>query len=252
MFYMSCRSREDFSEASVARVPEDELERLKREVSLQRLVEAKGIELRKHGAGGDLIGSCPFHDDREPSFVVSVERNLWCCHGACQVGGSVVDFVMRAEGVSFRHAVDLLRVGVGSGPIVGGVPRQSTVRKLAPIAPVDAEDAVLLARVVAFYAETLKESCGALAEQTTLLERWGWWVRLARRRIDPHTPTTRGRDLLAGVVEDRSRSSNRVTWSSRRTPAPVRRACRPSRRYSSTTTPTCLTYPPPTAPGIPP
>ncbi len=87
------------------------LERLKAEVSLVRLVEAKGVELRRHGP--DLIGRCPFHDDRDPSFVVSVGKNLWCCHGACQAGGSVVDFVIRAEGVSFRHAVDLLREGVG-------------------------------------------------------------------------------------------------------------------------------------------
>src|SRR5688572_31346686 len=77
----------------MARVPAEELERLKREVSLERLVEAKGVVLRKHGP--DLIGRCPFHDDREPSFVVSPAKNLWYCHGACQQGGSVVDFVMR-------------------------------------------------------------------------------------------------------------------------------------------------------------
>jgi len=29
--------------------------------------------------------------------------------GACSVGGSVIDWVMKAEGVSFRHAVELLR-----------------------------------------------------------------------------------------------------------------------------------------------
>ena len=51
----------------MARIPEDEIERLKREVSLERLVTAAGIELRRHGA--DLLGLCPFHDDREPSLV---------------------------------------------------------------------------------------------------------------------------------------------------------------------------------------
>jgi DNA primase len=74
---------------------------LKAEVSLVRLVEAKGIALVKHGANGDLVGRCPFHDDRTPSFVVSPVKNLWRCHGACQTGGSVVDFVMRVEAVSF-------------------------------------------------------------------------------------------------------------------------------------------------------
>jgi len=110
----------------VARVPNDELERSKAEVSLVRLVEGKGVELREHGP--DLIGCCPFHDDRDPSFVVSVSKNLWCCHGACQVGGSVIDFVMRSEGVSFRHAVDLLRQGVG---VTDGAPvKESTVVKM--------------------------------------------------------------------------------------------------------------------------
>ena len=91
----------------MARIPEPEIERLKREVSLERLVEGRGVELKPHGA--DLIGRCPFHDDHEPSLVVSPKRNLWHCLGACQAGGSVIDWVMRAEGVSFRHAVELLR-----------------------------------------------------------------------------------------------------------------------------------------------
>ena len=87
----------------MARIPEEEIERLKREVSLERLCEARGIELRRHGA--DLIGLCPFHDDKNPSLVVTPSSNLWHCLGACNAGGSVIDWVMRAEGVSFRHAV---------------------------------------------------------------------------------------------------------------------------------------------------
>src|SRR5688572_24859812 len=91
----------------MARIPDADLERLKREVSLERLVLAKGIELKRHGH--DLIGLCPFHNDKSPSLVVSPGKNLWHCLGACQRGGSVIDWVMRAEGVSFRHAVELLR-----------------------------------------------------------------------------------------------------------------------------------------------
>src|SRR5688572_19431195 len=78
------------------RVPVDQLERIKREVSLQRLVEARGVELRRHGK--DFIAHCPFHSDRTPSFVVSPEKNLWNCLGACQTGGSVIDWTMKANG----------------------------------------------------------------------------------------------------------------------------------------------------------
>jgi DNA primase catalytic core len=147
----------------VARVGAAELERLKSEVSVVRLAAARGVVLRRHGAGGDLVGLCPFHDDREPSLVVSPGKNLWHCLGACQAGGSVIDWVMRAEGVSFRHAVELLRADRPAPS--GAAPRvvKSTVTKLpAPVA-IDAEDEELLDQVVGYYHETLRESPKALS-----------------------------------------------------------------------------------------
>ena len=57
---------------------------------------ARGVVLTPHGA--DLIGRCPFHDDHEPSLVITPAKNLWHCLGACQRGGSVIDWVMQAEG----------------------------------------------------------------------------------------------------------------------------------------------------------
>jgi len=44
-----------------------------------------------------------------PSLVISPKTNLWHCLGACNVGGSNIDWVMKTKGVSFRHAVELLR-----------------------------------------------------------------------------------------------------------------------------------------------
>ncbi len=142
----------------MARIPDDELEQLKAAVSLQRLVEAKGVTLTRHGA--DLHGRCPFHDDRTPSLVVSSAKNLWHCLGACQTGGSVIDWVMRAEGVSFRHAVEVLR---NDAPLSGAVVKQSTVPKLAAPVSADADDAALLAQVIDYYHATLKQSPEALA-----------------------------------------------------------------------------------------
>lgn len=142
----------------MVRIADAELERLKAGVSLVGLVEAKGIVLRRHGA--DLVGRCPFHDDQGPSFVVSPSKNLWRCHGACQVGGSVVDFVMRVEGVSFRHAVELLRNGA---PLLEGrVVRSSSVPRLPSPLDRSAEDRVLLGQVVGFYADALAGSVDAL------------------------------------------------------------------------------------------
>jgi DNA primase len=145
----------------VVRIPDEELERLKAETSLERLVESAGVELRR--AGADLVGCCPFHDDREPSLVVSPGKNLWHCMGACQAGGSVIDWVMRAEGVSFRHAVELLRDGrAGAEPRPGRAPGRSSVRKLPSPLQRTAEDGELLDQVVGFYHQTLTESPEAL------------------------------------------------------------------------------------------
>jgi hypothetical protein len=51
------------------RIPEPEIERLKNEVSVERLVEASGIELKK--SGKDWLGRCPFHEDDSASLVVT-------------------------------------------------------------------------------------------------------------------------------------------------------------------------------------
>jgi DNA primase len=147
----------------VARVPEAEIERLKEQVSIVSLVQAHGVELRK--TGKDLAGRCPFHDDATPSLVVTPAKNLWHCMGECQSGGSVVDWVMRAQGVSFRHAVELLRDGMpttSSGAVQTGAPKRSTVRTLAAPVEQSAEDSELLTQVVAFYARTLTEAPEAL------------------------------------------------------------------------------------------
>jgi hypothetical protein len=69
---------------------------------MQRLAEARGMELKRHRA--DLHGRCPFHDDRTPSLVITPAKNLWHCLGACQAGGTVIDWVMKAECISFHHA----------------------------------------------------------------------------------------------------------------------------------------------------
>ena len=83
-----------------------DIERLKRNISIEALCRERGIELKKHGAK-DLIGKCPFHDDANPSFVVTPDKNLFHCMG-CAAAGSVIDLVMKYDGLNFRQAVDKL------------------------------------------------------------------------------------------------------------------------------------------------
>src|SRR5262245_9714110 len=90
----------------MARIADETLERLKREVSLPRLIERQGLALQRQGK--DLACRCPWHEgDETPSCVVSPKTNLWHCFG-CNAGGTVIDWVMRSHRVSFRHACELL------------------------------------------------------------------------------------------------------------------------------------------------
>jgi DNA primase len=58
----------------MARIPDSEIERLKSEVSVERLIKGSGIELKK--TGKDLAGKCPFHEDDTASLVVTPSKNL--------------------------------------------------------------------------------------------------------------------------------------------------------------------------------
>ncbi len=59
---------------------------------------------------------CPFHDERTPSFSISLEHDSWRCWGACGVGGGMFDFVMRADGIEFKEALEKLALKAGIEP----------------------------------------------------------------------------------------------------------------------------------------
>ncbi|TBV08458.1 CHC2 zinc finger domain-containing protein [Stutzerimonas kirkiae] len=148
----------------MARIPVAELERLKREVSLVRLIQSQGHELKKRGK--DWVMHCVFHEEKTPSLSISPEKNLYHCFG-CGAAGSVIDWVMKTQGVSLPHAVQLLR---NDAPLDStekvGVTR-SHARHLPPLAAGSAaselEAAALLQSVSEFYHANLKQSPEALA-----------------------------------------------------------------------------------------
>ncbi len=143
----------------MARIAEAEIERLKAEISLVRLVETSGVRLEKRGKDWAVL--CPFHEEATPSFVVTPDKNLFRCFG-CGVAGGPIDWVMKRQGVSFRHAVELLREGLPLAAELAAAKR-STARSLAPPVSFDADDRALLNQVAGYYHETLKQSPEALA-----------------------------------------------------------------------------------------
>lgn len=63
------------------------------------------VNLKRRGV--NMIGLCPFHNEKTPSFTVSPAKNLFKCFG-CGKGGSAVHFVMEHEGYSFPEAIRFL------------------------------------------------------------------------------------------------------------------------------------------------
>ena len=120
------------------RIPDEEIERIKRETSIVALVERSGVELRRHGGSGDLAGLCPFHEEETPSLIVTESKALWHCFG-CGKGGDVIQWVMERRGVSFREAAERLLEGDGAAVVVG--------EQLAARAS-EAEDAAALVGIV--------------------------------------------------------------------------------------------------------
>jgi DNA primase len=146
----------------MARIPEAELARLKREVSLVRLVQSQGHALEKRGK--DFVMRCVFHEESTASLSISPEKNLYHCFG-CGAAGSVIDWVMKTQGVSLPHAVQLLRndAPLDSTEKVGVM--RSHARHLPPLAAgsSELEAAALLQSVAEFYHGNLKQSPEALA-----------------------------------------------------------------------------------------
>jgi len=69
------------------------------------------IALKK--AGRNFKGVCPFHHEKTPSFVVSPERQIWHCFGACGDGGDAIKFLMKWENITFIEAVKELADKLG-------------------------------------------------------------------------------------------------------------------------------------------
>lgn len=76
-------------------------------LSAAKIEEVVGdyVNLRRRGV--NLIGLCPFHDEKTPSFTVSPAKNIYKCFG-CSKGGDPVGFVMEHESLNYIEAIRYL------------------------------------------------------------------------------------------------------------------------------------------------
>lgn len=91
-------------------VAEDAIDQIRARANLAEIIGESIKLIRK---GRTLVGLCPFHKEKSPSFNVNEERGFYHCFG-CKASGDVFKFVQETEGVSFLEAVRLLaeRTGV--------------------------------------------------------------------------------------------------------------------------------------------
>jgi len=83
-----------------------DFKKVKENVRFEPVLNRYGVKL-KSTKGAELLGHCPFHDDKNPSLQVNTQKRLFYCHG-CGAKGNVLDFVSQKEAVSIREAALLL------------------------------------------------------------------------------------------------------------------------------------------------
>jgi len=141
------------------RIPETDIDRVKRSTDLLALVRSRGVELKKHGSK-DWIGRCSFHDDQSnPNFIVSPDKGLFHCM-VCGKAGNAIQFVQLHDGVSFRHAFEVLAHGQGFATQPQA--KQATVPRLPSPLALDADDVALMNQSLAYYRERLAQTPAAL------------------------------------------------------------------------------------------
>jgi len=90
-------------------IPESFIQDLLARVDVADVV-GRYVQLRKGGA--NLLGLCPFHNEKSPSFTVSPTKQFYHCFG-CGAHGSAITFLMEHTGASFPEAVRTLAASVG-------------------------------------------------------------------------------------------------------------------------------------------
>ncbi|NQT57608.1 MAG: DNA primase [Bacteroidetes bacterium] len=88
----------------MAKIPEYIIEEIRFKVSISDVISQYVSLVPK---GGRLWGLCPFHNEKTPSFTVNDEKGFFHCFG-CGKGGSVFNFLMDVDNLSFVEAAQIL------------------------------------------------------------------------------------------------------------------------------------------------
>lgn len=210
------------------------VDQLKRLVRIEDLAAASGVTLERRGM--HWVGACPFHPNSgAATLVLDPHQNTWWCEGACRTdgnapGGTVVDWVMKRDRVSFVRAAETLHAFLGAGEQAERI----CVGQEPPASGEGAKPArrAVLAKSLADYRALIE--CSEAA--TEYVERWAtgedgtfvraaldyvqWWSRLETKELGKLCSAleelgllgdrSRFRGPLLVIVREKQRCSRRI------------------------------------------
>ena len=84
------------------RIPDEVIKEISEKINIEDVI---GDYVTLQNRGGRLVGLCPFHHEKTPSFSVTPEKGLYYCFG-CHKGGTAFTFIMEMENLSFVEAAE--------------------------------------------------------------------------------------------------------------------------------------------------
>jgi len=131
-----------------------EIDRIKETTDLAAYIRSRGIALVKRGK--DLAGLCPFHDDHNPSMIITPAKQLYRCV-SCGAGGDIIEFVMKLDRLPFQDAIERLRQYKG----IAAIEPEHEEAETIDLRDITADENRILLEVVEHYERGLRESTRA-------------------------------------------------------------------------------------------
>lgn len=175
-----------------------DIDDLKARISLEDLIEACGVQLRRQGR--ELAALCPFHREKTPSFKVTPSTQLYYCAG-CGAGGDAIQFLRDYYGIGFKDAARRLAEIAGGGipaandNVPQRAPRQEPEKprwEKLPHAPADASPPPDTLRILRNGEWTDAPVVARWAYRDRAGNLVGWTCRVEFQKSDG----TRGKDVI--------------------------------------------------------